>query len=79
MGELTDREKFFVEKINWRLLWYVNVILTTMWVGLAAIVPNDWFKPVSVVLMAVQNGFLIATRGEKYLRDRGVDIPKEVI
>jgi hypothetical protein len=79
MGELTSKEKFFVERINWRLLWFVNVALSTLWIGLAAIIPDSFFKPIAIVVMAFQNMFLAAMRGEKYLRNRELDPPKEII
>lgn len=79
MAELGKVATLFVTNINWRLLWYVNLILSTFWIGMAALVPDHWFKPIAVVLMAVQNAFLVAVRGGKYVTDRTIDPPKDML
>jgi len=42
-------------------------IIGSLWLGLAAIVPEQWFKPIAVVLSAVQSAILFAARGTKYV------------
>ena len=67
-----DAMRFFnnPENLNWNRLWWVIGIITTLWLGMATIIPIEYFKPVSVVLSAVQSALLFATRGTKYVVNR---------
>ena len=58
------------ETINWTRLWWFIGIITTMWLGLATIIPQDYFKPISIVLSALQSAILFAARGTKYVTNR---------
>lgn len=58
------------ETINWIRLWWIIGIVTTLWLGLATIIPMEYFKPVSVVMSAVQSAMLFAARGTKYVVNR---------
>jgi len=79
MAGTSKLKDLFVSNIDWRLLWYICVILSTVWLGLAALVPDAWFKPIAIVVGAVQNGFLVAVRGGKYVTDRTLDPPKDLL
>jgi hypothetical protein len=59
-----------LESINWTKLWWVVGIITAFWLGLITIVPMTWFKPISVILSALQTAFLFAARGTKYVINR---------
>ncbi len=59
-----------LEYINWTRLWWIVGIITTFWLGLVTILPAAVFKPVSVILAALQSGFLFAARGGKYVAER---------
>jgi hypothetical protein len=58
------------EHMNWNRLWWVIGIITTLWLGLATVVPEPYFRVVSVILSALQSAFLFASRGTKYVADR---------
>jgi len=66
-----------VENINWNRMWWVVGVLTTIWLGLASIVPAKIFSPISVILSAVQSGFLFAARGTRYVQDRNQAPPAD--
>jgi len=53
--------------IKWVQLWWVVGIVGSLWLGLATVVPEQWFKPIAVVLSAVQSAILFAARGTKYV------------
>jgi hypothetical protein len=59
-----------LENMNWTRLWWIIGIITALWLGLVTIIPPEWFKPVSVVLSAVQSALLFASRGTKYVANR---------
>jgi hypothetical protein len=59
-----------LENMNWTRLWWVVGILAAFWLGLVTIVPPAWFRPISVVLSAVQSALLFASRGTKYVTNR---------
>lgn len=59
-----------LESTNWVRLWWIIGILTALWLGLVTIIPAEWFRPVSVVLSAVQSALLFAIRGTKYVTTR---------
>lgn len=59
-----------LESINFTRLWWIVGILTTLWLGLATIIPMNWFKPISVALSALQSAMLFAARGTKYVANR---------
>jgi hypothetical protein len=59
-----------LENLNWTKLWWIVGILSILWVGLAEIVPANYYRPVSVILMAVQSALLFASRGTKYVVNR---------
>lgn len=59
-----------LENVNWTRLWWITCILSTFWIGLATIISGDLFKLVSVPLLAIQNAFLFAARGSKYVINR---------
>jgi hypothetical protein len=59
-----------LESMNWIRLWWIVGIVTTLWLGMATIIPMAYFKPVSVVLSALQSALLFATRGTKYVQNR---------
>jgi hypothetical protein len=59
-----------LENLNWIRLWWVIGIISAFWLGLVTIVPMVWFKPISVVLSAIQTALLFAARGTKYVTNR---------
>jgi hypothetical protein len=66
----------FAENINWTRLWWVVGIVLSVWIGLVTLLPPQIYKPVAVILAALQSGFLFAARGSKYVKDR-IDPPQE--
>lgn len=59
-----------LENMNWTRLWWLLGIITTLWLGLAAVIPGESYKVISVVLSAIQSALLFATRGTKYVVNR---------
>jgi hypothetical protein len=59
-----------LESMNWTRLWWIIGVITTLWLGLAAVIPGEWYKTCSVVLSAIQSALLFATRGTKYVTNR---------
>jgi hypothetical protein len=66
----------FVEDIDWTSLWWVVGVVMAIWTGLVTLLPMSIYKPVAVVLAALQSGLLFAARGSKYVRDK-VDPPPD--
>ena len=65
-----------LENINWTRLWWILGIVTALWLGLVTIMPPNVFKPVSIVLSALQSALLFAARGTKYVQTR-TDPPED--
>ena len=59
-----------LETINWKRLWWVLGIVLTVWTGLVTMLPPEIYKPVAVILAALQSAFLFAARGTVYVTDR---------
>jgi hypothetical protein len=59
-------------------LWYVMGIVTVVWLGLAAVIPPDIYKYISVVLSAFQAGITFAIRADKYVKNRDEVPPKDL-
>jgi hypothetical protein len=66
-----------IENMNWVRLWWLIGILSTFWIGLATQLPEAWYKPVSVILTAIQSALLFASRGTKYVTDRSQAPPAD--
>ena len=59
----------FAENIDWTRLWWIVGIVLSIWIGLVTLLPPQIYKPVAVVLAALQSGFLFAARGSKYVKE----------
>jgi hypothetical protein len=59
-----------LENMNWTRMWWIIGMLSTFWIGLATQLPETWYKPVSVILTALQSALLFASRGTKYVAQR---------
>jgi hypothetical protein len=59
-----------VENIDWTKLWWIVGIVLSIWIGLVTLLPPQIYKPVAVILAALQSGFLFAARGGKYVKER---------
>lgn len=59
----------FAEDIDWTRLWWIVGIVLSIWIGLVTLLPPQIYKPVAVVLAALQSGFLFAARGSKYVKE----------
>jgi hypothetical protein len=66
----------FAENIDWTRLWWVVGVVLSVWIGLVTLLPPQIYKPVAVILAALQSGFLFAARGSKYVKER-IDPPQE--
>ncbi len=55
-----------LEHINWTRYWFIIGTIVILWIGLAEIVPLSVYKPVSVILQAIQGALLFAARSSKY-------------
>ena len=56
------------EDINWVKLWWVVGIVLTIWLGLVTLLPPAVYKPVAVILAALQSAFLFAAKGSRYAK-----------
>lgn len=61
--------KYFtsIENVEWTRYWMVLGMVLIIWVGLAEIIPTNIYKPVSVVMQAIQAGILFAARASKFV------------
>jgi hypothetical protein len=59
-----------IETIDWIKLWWIVGFILAVWVGLVTMLPPEIYKPVAVVLAALQSGFLFAARGARFIEDR---------
>ena len=69
----------FVSNPNWRGAWFVSGFFTLAWVLLASIIPDNYFKPVAVILTMVQTLITYIMRAGKYVIDRSLEIPDGVV
>jgi hypothetical protein len=59
-----------IETIDWIKLWWIVGFILAIWVGLVSMLPPEIYKPVAIVLAALQSGFLFAARGARFIKDR---------
>jgi hypothetical protein len=59
-----------IETIDWIKLWWIVGFILATWAGLVSMLPPEIYKPVAIVLAALQSGFLFAARGARFIKDR---------
>lgn len=66
------------EHINWSRVSLVMAAVATVWIGLSEVVPEEYFKPVMILLTALQSGITVIMRGSVYVEDRVNPIHKHL-
>lgn len=64
-----------VSNPNWRQGWFLASFLAFAWIGLAELIPDQYFKPTAIVLVWFQSLTTFIMRGGKYVVDRESEIP----
>jgi hypothetical protein len=68
-----------VSNPNWIQGWFVSGFFTTAWFCFAVLIPDHYFKPVAVVLVFFQTMVTYIMRAGKYVVDRNMEVPDNII
>ena len=59
-----------LEHIDWTRMLKVVVFITAFWIGLSEVIPDKYYRPVSIILTALQGALILTMRGGKYVETR---------